>query len=659
MVTGSEIFIQIAAYRDRELIPTIRNAVEQAMYPRRLHFGICWQFASEEEKEYAGPLAEHENCRIITVPATQSKGVGWARAQAQSLWRGEQYTLQIDAHMRFAEAWDTRLTDMLALCRVPKPILTAYPPAYTPPGELLGDRPTSLVKGESSEGIVGFKSGDENLRKYAEPQPGLFVAAGFLFCKGTFIKEAPYDPLIYFHGEEVLLSVKAWCRGWNIYHPNDVVCWHYYNSNKKRVRPVHWTDQKSKFLVLRNLSKDRFWKCIEDERLSSGRYIVRSLEEYERITEIDLNKMTNEKETNFLMALVRNAWHPTENNRLVAELFERSLDWEYIVKKAYQLGLWLDLFQCLRSKGIRSIKRELLEELRNHFILNGLRNQYYLKTLYEILHLFAAEKVNALPVDGVLLLDEAGVIPIHRFHIVIDSNDPAEAEKLLGRQGFRLSTSEEACTEFQNRHGTRIDAFTHPRSDLAIVLYYVESIDKILKNKIDPFRYETTAKRGFSSRSNRTEKYNRWYSGHISMIAVRGRRSPGIRRRNRKGLRPRIVPGYRPGNDVFQRSQYRLGHNIVSSFPIEELLVLFFYLQPKFDLSSIIFTGRVLKKFDIHWGRLMKLSRAWNCESSIFSNILIADKLFGLDIPGESIHHILCYPEMERLNQMDLHILFL
>ena len=40
---NQRIFIQIAAYRDNELLPTIKNMLDKADNPENLRFGICWQ----------------------------------------------------------------------------------------------------------------------------------------------------------------------------------------------------------------------------------------------------------------------------------------------------------------------------------------------------------------------------------------------------------------------------------------------------------------------------------------------------------------------------------------------------------------------------------------------------------------------------------------
>ncbi len=39
----STLFVSIASYRDPELIPTLKNMLQTAAYPERLHISVCWQ----------------------------------------------------------------------------------------------------------------------------------------------------------------------------------------------------------------------------------------------------------------------------------------------------------------------------------------------------------------------------------------------------------------------------------------------------------------------------------------------------------------------------------------------------------------------------------------------------------------------------------------
>jgi hypothetical protein len=46
---NDKIFVQIASYRDPELLPTIKECISKAKYPERLTFGICWQHSEDDE----------------------------------------------------------------------------------------------------------------------------------------------------------------------------------------------------------------------------------------------------------------------------------------------------------------------------------------------------------------------------------------------------------------------------------------------------------------------------------------------------------------------------------------------------------------------------------------------------------------------------------
>jgi len=77
-----------------------------------------------------------EQVRRIDFHAKESRGVCWARNKVQSLWEGEEFTLQIDSHMRFVEGWDNILLGMYAEWPTKKAVLTTYPIPYVPPDQL-------------------------------------------------------------------------------------------------------------------------------------------------------------------------------------------------------------------------------------------------------------------------------------------------------------------------------------------------------------------------------------------------------------------------------------------------------------------------------------------------------------------------------------------
>jgi glycosyltransferase involved in cell wall biosynthesis len=99
----STIFIQIASYKDPQLIPTLDDCIKNAKHPENLRFGIAWQHAPEEN---INKYKDDPRFRIIDIPYQESKGACWARNKIQQVYNGEKYTLQLDSHHRFIQNWD-------------------------------------------------------------------------------------------------------------------------------------------------------------------------------------------------------------------------------------------------------------------------------------------------------------------------------------------------------------------------------------------------------------------------------------------------------------------------------------------------------------------------------------------------------------------------
>jgi hypothetical protein len=50
----------------------------------------------------------------------------------------------------------------------------------------------------------------------------------------------PYDPELYFIGEEITLAVRAFTHGYDFFHPTEVIVWHEYTREYRAHK--HWTD---------------------------------------------------------------------------------------------------------------------------------------------------------------------------------------------------------------------------------------------------------------------------------------------------------------------------------------------------------------------------------------------------------------------------------
>ena len=129
------IFIQIASYRDPELLPTLKNCIENAKHPDRLVFSITWQHSKKDKWDNLDEFKDDPRFKIIDIDHNKSKGACWARNLLQQQYDGEDYTLQLDSHHRFIPNWDEEVINMLEDLKAKghaKPLLTGYISPYDP-----------------------------------------------------------------------------------------------------------------------------------------------------------------------------------------------------------------------------------------------------------------------------------------------------------------------------------------------------------------------------------------------------------------------------------------------------------------------------------------------------------------------------------------------
>lgn len=265
------IFISICAYRDPELRKTIADCLAQADHPERLHFGICNQYDHDSLIE----ASEFPNTRIISAHFSQARGLGWARAHAQSLYGKEAFLLQLDAHMRFRRGWDEYHVSLFRQAvrdGIPRPILTAACPASEPEKkQLFVEKGTKIgFKRFYDRGTIEYQpdwlSEDEQRLAYVR---GVFVSGHYLFTAGEFAEEYRFDPNIYFGGEETSLSVRSYTMGYDVIHPGKSFVYHNYS---RMNRPLHWLDHVAKEREQVSTLRLRQLLEIEDNGIDLGAY---------------------------------------------------------------------------------------------------------------------------------------------------------------------------------------------------------------------------------------------------------------------------------------------------------------------------------------------------------------------------------------------------
>lgn len=268
------IFISLASFRDYLLGDTLKGAFDQAKNPEKLFIGAVVQncyglnpFPGEEgvqcrtgaqvvgknpngrdktQVSDAPPdrngieefctnsrytkYCENGQVRALYLHENESLGPAMARYYASKLWGGETYFMQVDSHLQFYKGWDELYVHELKSTKsYPKSVLSSYPPGFNKEnGGVLNTESSGarLCTCEFSSSDVesdiirintgvGYNGDEEN------PTQIPFIAAGFFFTPASFLVDVPFDPYMpwCFMGEEIMLSMRAWTHGWDIYAP--------------------------------------------------------------------------------------------------------------------------------------------------------------------------------------------------------------------------------------------------------------------------------------------------------------------------------------------------------------------------------------------------------------------------------------------------------
>jgi glycosyltransferase involved in cell wall biosynthesis len=246
MKNNSKIFVQIASYRDPQLIPTIKSMLGNAKKPENLVIGIARQFSETDGFDDLTEYEDDKRFKILNIPYQDAEGVCWARNLVQQLYDGEKYTLQIDSHMRFAPNWDDEMIKMIKQLQKKghkKPLLTAYVSSFDPdndPQARVNDPWQMAFDRFIPEGAVFFLPETiPNWRNLTEPVTARFYSAHYCFTLGEFSKEVQHNPNYYFHGEEISIAARAYTCGYDLFHPHKVLIWHEYT---RKGRTKHWDD---------------------------------------------------------------------------------------------------------------------------------------------------------------------------------------------------------------------------------------------------------------------------------------------------------------------------------------------------------------------------------------------------------------------------------
>jgi len=233
------IFVSVASYRDNRCLKTIKSLFEMAKQPDRVFVGICEQNTMDTDEScvtWSDPTLTRyfPNIRRTLLSSTDAEGPCYARYLCSLLYKGEDYFMQIDSHSLFVKDWDAKCIMLLQECPVSEWSILSYYPVpdgdYTPnPPD---DAPVPVISNHfiNDNGVLQWHAaGYTDMAHQNKDTP--FIAAGFLFAPGSFVRNVPFDPNLpfLFMGEEALLTIRAYTAGYDIYTPRLNILYHTYS----------------------------------------------------------------------------------------------------------------------------------------------------------------------------------------------------------------------------------------------------------------------------------------------------------------------------------------------------------------------------------------------------------------------------------------------
>eukprot|EP00578_Thalassiosira_sp_NH16_P021743 CAMPEP_0181089666 /NCGR_PEP_ID=MMETSP1071-20121207/7424_1 /TAXON_ID=35127 /ORGANISM="Thalassiosira sp., Strain NH16" /LENGTH=762 /DNA_ID=CAMNT_0023171629 /DNA_START=115 /DNA_END=2402 /DNA_ORIENTATION=+ len=234
--TGAQVVGKNAQGRDQTKVsdaPPDRNGIEE----------FC---NSPKHKKWC----DSGHVRVLYLHENESLGPAMARYYASKLWGGESYFMQVDSHLEFYQHWDELyVNELKATGSYPKSILSSYPPGFNKEndGQLMqSGAGTRLCTCEFSasdveSNIIRINTGVGYHGEEEHPTQIPFIAAGFFFASAGFLVDVPFDPYMpwCFMGEEIMLSMRAWTHGWDIYAPRKNWIAHQYRPGRMGL-PKFW-----------------------------------------------------------------------------------------------------------------------------------------------------------------------------------------------------------------------------------------------------------------------------------------------------------------------------------------------------------------------------------------------------------------------------------
>lgn len=293
------ILIQIPSYKDKDILNTVYSAFQQADFPERVHFAICYQ---DDDMRTLHKLKSIPNVKVDHIFPKDARGACYARWRCQQLidWDNpEDFTLHTDSHMRFSKGWDTFIINkyMTYYEKDPMAIMSTYPPSSNKWLDKKFDDPAYSDVGHAVAICArGFHKPTGHFIKLTPDTLSeddcrinsrtVFVSGGYFFSAIDVDKHVLYDKHMLQLGDELPYSIRLFTYGYNVYVPDSICVYHEY-TRSDAARPVmNRKDHDAEFRRIDTLLQ----LCPPEEYVDLGEFGLgtkRTLDEYTEYSGID------------------------------------------------------------------------------------------------------------------------------------------------------------------------------------------------------------------------------------------------------------------------------------------------------------------------------------------------------------------------------------
>ena len=323
------ILVTIASYRDPECRNTVESIYARAEHPHRIRTVVIDQLrrdlgdipctqptVSSCEDDPEQVLCRYQHLiQSYELDARLAVGPTFARHIANRMYRGEYFVLQVDAHVRFVQQWDSDVIEQWKSAHNEMAVLTTYMldlnGSIDPDTHASRKQTRALLCNVYWEGAI-FKNGQQGARPpgiHGTPTLHPFWAAGLSFSRGHFVLQVPYDQYLpqIFQGEEMSMTLRGFSFGYDYYAPERNICFHMYAVHKfreNRLAVPKFSENKKLFQGVEDQAMKRLvsilginhtqddYRSKEEETYGLGK--VRSLDTFFATFGIDAEKHTME-----------------------------------------------------------------------------------------------------------------------------------------------------------------------------------------------------------------------------------------------------------------------------------------------------------------------------------------------------------------------------